>query len=41
MSRFIFPTDEASNAFCLEIADAMMLFFGIPQEDAIRRINEQ
>ena len=32
---------DTSEAFCLEIARAMRLFFGISQEDAITRINEQ
>ena len=41
MSRFVFPTDEVSVAYCLEIVRKMMIFFGIPEEDAIARINEQ
>lgn len=41
MSEFIFPTDDASAAYCLTIARKMMIFFGIPEGDAIARINEQ
>lgn len=41
MSKFVFPTDEASAAYCLTIARKMMIFFGIPEEDAVARINEQ
>lgn len=41
MSTFVFPTDAGTEAYCHEIANAMQLYLGITQEDAIARINEQ
>ena len=41
MSDFVFSTDDASEAYCREIAGSMMLFFGITRGNAIDRINKQ
>lgn len=41
MSRFTFPIDSDSEAYCLETAQYMVVNFGISEEDAISRINEQ
>lgn len=41
MSQFNFQTNDEHEAFCLEIAQAMTIFFGIMREDAIARINKQ
>lgn len=40
MSKFSFPTDEMGQAFCREVVEAMMLFFGITEKDAIERVNQ-
>lgn len=39
MSNFIFPTDEQSEEFCLEIIKLMTEFFGITEEEALKRVN--
>ena len=41
MNRFIFPTSTENEDYCLEIAQAMTIFFGITLGDAIARINKQ
>ena len=40
MSKFTFPVGEEDEAFCLEIAKTMVLYFGISLDDAISRINK-
>uniref|UniRef100_UPI00286CBF79 hypothetical protein n=1 Tax=Armatimonas sp. TaxID=1872638 RepID=UPI00286CBF79 len=40
MSKFTFPVDTESEAFCLEIAKTMAFYFGLSLDDAIDRINK-
>jgi hypothetical protein len=40
MSKFTFVTDEHSEEYCVEIAQAMANDFGISEDEAVSRINQ-
>ena len=41
MNKYMFETDEQAEVFCDKIANHMVSFFGISQDEAITRINQQ
>lgn len=40
MRKFDFPTTEEAYAYWCEIADRMVLYFGISENEAVGRINK-